>query len=125
MADTLKLKTDKQPFVRKVSVEKENTTIVIASDNQLKDLMKFSTLEIDFFTVQIDPTFRLGLYKCRPISYRNLMLKRKRTGKNPLRLGSVLIHYRKDHNTYSAFRQALIYLKPALQGVLPTATDGE
>ena len=39
----LKLKTDKQPFVRKVSVEKENTTIVIASDDQLNNLMKFST----------------------------------------------------------------------------------
>ena len=121
----LKLKTDKQPFVRKVTVEKENTTIVIASDNQLNDLMKFSTSEIDFCTVQIDPTFRLGPYECTPISYRNLMLKRKRTGKNPLRLGPVLIHYRKDHNTYSGFLQSLIDLKPGLQGVLSTGTDGE
>ena len=121
----LKLKADKQPFVRKVTVEKENTTIVIASDDQLNDLMKFRISEIDFCTVQIGPTFRLGQYECTPISYRNLMLKRKRTGKNPLRLGLVLIHYRKDHNTYSGFLQALIDLKPGLQGVLSTGKDGE
>ena len=75
--------------------------------------------------MQIDPTFRLGPYECTPISYRNIRLKRKRTGKNPLRLGPVLIHYRKDHNKYSGFLQALIDLKPGLQGVLSTGTDGE
>ena len=87
--------------------------------------MKFSTSEIDFCTVQIDPTLRLGPYECTPISYRNLKLKLKRTGKNPLRLGPVLILYRKDRNTYSGFLQALIDLKPRLQGVLSTGTDGE
>ncbi|KAL9953121.1 hypothetical protein ACROYT_G040483 [Oculina patagonica] len=121
----LKMKTDKQPLVRKVSIEKENTTIVIASDDQLKSLTRFSTSEIDFCIVQIDPTFRLGPYECTPISYRDLLLKRKRTGKNPLRLGPVLIHYRKDQNTYSGFLQTLIDLKPELQGVLSTGTDGE
>ena len=112
----LKMKTDNEPFVRKVSIEKENTTIVIASDEQLTNLAKFSTSEIDFCTVQIDPTFRLGPYECTLTSYRNLMLKRKRTGKSPLRLGPVLIHYRKDQNTYSSFLQSLIDLKPTLQG---------
>ena len=121
----LTMKTDKEPFVRKVTIEKENTTIVIASEEQLNNLLKFSTSEIDFCTVQIDPTFRLGPYECTPISYRNLMMKRKPTGKSPLRLGPVLIHYRKDQNTYSGFLQNLIDLKPALQGMLSTGTDGE
>ena len=120
-----KMKTDNEPFVRKVTIEKENTTIVIGSEEQLNNLMKLSTSEIDFCTVQIDPTFRLGPYECTPISYRNLMMKRKRTGKNPLRLGPVLIHYRKDQNTYSGFLQNLIDLKPGLQGMLSTGTDGE
>ena len=53
------------------------------------------------------------------------MTKRKRTGKSPLRLGPVLIHYRKDQNTYSSFLQSLIDLKSALQGMLLTGTDGE
>lgn len=53
------------------------------------------------------------------------MMKRKRTGKSPLRLGPVLIHYRKDQNTYSGFLQNPIDLKPALQGMLSTGTDGE
>ena len=74
--------------------------MVIASHDQFNDLTKFSTSEIDFCAVQIDPTFQLGPYECTPISYRNLMLKSKHTGKNPLQLGPVLIHYFKDHNTY-------------------------
>jgi hypothetical protein len=120
----LKMKTEKEHLVRKITIEKENTTIVIASDEQLNDLAKFSTSEVDFCTVQIDPTFRLGPYECTPISYRNLM-KRKRTGKSPLRLGPVLIHYRKNQNTFSSFLQTLIDLKPQLQGVISTGTDGE
>ena len=119
----LKMKTNKEPFVRKETIEKENTTIVISSEEQLNILTNFSTSEIDFCTVQIDPKFRLGPYECTPISYRNLTMKRKRTGKNPLRLGPVLIHYRKDQNTYRGFLQSLIDLKPGLQGMLSTGTD--
>ena len=121
----LTMKTDKEPLVRKITIEKENTTIVIASEEQLNNLLKFSTSEIDFCTVQIDPTFNLGPYECTPISYRNLTMKRKRTGKSPLGLGPVLIHYRKDQNTHSCFLQSLHDLKPVLQGMLSTGTDGE
>ena len=113
------MKTEQEPLVQKITIEKENTTIFIASDKQLNDLAKFSTSEIDFCTVQIDPTFHLGPYECTPISYRNLMMKRKRTGKSPLRLGPVLIHYRKDQNTFSSFLQTLIDLKPQMQGLYP------
>ena len=118
------MKTDKESFVRKLTIEKENTAIVNASEEQLNNLLKFSTSEIDICTVQIDPTC-LGPYECTPISYRNVMMKGKRTGKSPLGLGPVLIHYRKDQNTYSSFLQSLIDLKPALQGMLSTGTDGE
>jgi hypothetical protein len=53
------------------------------------------------------------------------MMKRKRTGKSPLRLGPVLIHYRKKQNIFSSFLQTIIDLKPQLQGVISTGTDGE
>ena len=121
----LTMKTDMEPFVRKITIEKENTAIVIASEEQLNNLLKFSTSEIGFCTVQIDPTFNLGPYECTPISYRNLTMKRKRTGKSPLGLGPVLIHYRKDQNTHSCFLQSLHDLKPVLQGMLSTGTGGE
>ena len=61
----LTMKTDKEPFVRKLKIEKENITIVI--EEQLNNLLKFSTSGIDFCTVQIDPTFNLGPYECTPI----------------------------------------------------------
>ena len=53
------------------------------------------------------------------------MMKRKPTGRSPLRLGPVLIHHRKDQNIYCGFLQNLIDLKQALQGTLSTGTDGE
>ena len=82
----LKMKSKEEPFIRKVNLEKENLTIVLATENQLADLAKYSTSELD-------PTFNLGPYECTPMSYRNLLLKSKRSGVSPIRFGPVLIHF--------------------------------
>ena len=84
------MKSEEEPFIRKVSLEKENLTIVLASENQLAELAKYSTSELDFSIVQLDPTFNLVPYECTPISYRNLLLKNKRSGTSPVRLWSRL-----------------------------------
>jgi len=65
----LKMKSEDEPFIRKVSLEKANLTIVLASENQLAELAKYSTSELDFSVVQLDPTFNLGPHECTPISY--------------------------------------------------------
>ena len=49
----LKMKSEKEPFIRKVSLEKENLTIVLASENQLAELAKYSTSKLDFSIVQL------------------------------------------------------------------------
>ena len=85
------MKTEEEPFTRKVSLEKENLTIVLASENQLAELEKYSTSELDFSIVQLGPTFNLGPYECTPISYTNLLLRSKKSGTSPGRLGLVLI----------------------------------
>ena len=92
----LKMKSEEEPFIRKVSLEKKNLTIVLAPENQLAELAKYSTSELDFSIA----TFNLGPYECTPIFYRNLLLKSKRSGTSPVRLGPILIHYQKDEKTF-------------------------
>ena len=105
-------------IIREVSLEKENLTIVLASENQLAELAKYSTSELDFSIVQLDPTFNLGPYECTPISYRNLLLKSKRSGTSPVRLGPVLIHCRKDERTFREFLQTVVDAKQKLKEIL-------
>ena len=119
------MKSEEEPFIREVSLEKENLTIVLASENQLAKLAKYSTSELDFSIVQLHPTFNLGPYECTPISYRNLLLKSKRSGTSPVRLGPVLIHRRKDEKTFREFLQTVVDAKPKLKEILSCGTDGE
>ena len=114
-----------EPFIGKVSLEKENLTIVLASENQLTELAKYRTSELDFPIVQLDPTFNLGPYECTPISYRNLLVKSKRNGTSSVRLGPVLIHCRKDEKTFREFLQTVVDAKPKLKEILSCGTDGE
>ena len=119
------MKSEEEPFIREVSLEKENLTIVLASENQLAELAKYSASELDFSIVQLDPTFNLGPYECTPISYRNLLLKSKRSGTSPVRLGPVLIHCRKDEKTFREFLQTVVDAKPKLKEILSCGTDRE
>lgn len=114
----LKMKSEEEPFIRKVSLEKKNLTIVLAPENQLAELAKYSTSELDFSIVQLDPTFNLGPYECTLISYRNLLLESKRSGTSPVRRGPVLIHFRKDEKTFREFLQTIIDAKPKLKEVV-------
>lgn len=121
----LRMKEEEISFIRDVSIGKEGLSIVLASDVQLAELEKFCTEEIMFTVLQIDPTFNLGPYECTPISYKNLLLEKKSTGKHPVFVGPVLIHYRKDERTYRDFLNKLKSLRPGLQDIISIGTDGE
>ena len=100
------------------SIGKEGLSIVLASDVQLAEMEKFCTEEMMFTVMQIDPTFNLGPYECTPISYQNLLLERKSTGKPPVFVGPVLIHYKKDERTYMDFLNKLKSLRAGLQEIV-------
>ena len=78
-----------------------------------------------FTVMQIDPTFNLGPYECTPISYRNQFLERNSTGKTPIFVGPVLLHYRKDECTFKDFLNKLKSVRPGLQDIISVGTDGE
>lgn len=120
----LKMKTEKEPCVRNVTLEKENRTIVLVTENQLGDLARYGTSELDFCIVQLDPTLSLGSYECTPISYQHVMLRGKRRGASPVRLGPVLIHFRKDEKTFRHFLLTIVDELPKLKEILSCGTDG-
>lgn len=91
-----RMKEENSGFIRDVSMGRDSLSIVLASNVQLAEIKKFCTEEVMFTVMQIDPTFNLGPYECTPVSYQNLLLERKSTGKPPVFVGPVLIHYKKD-----------------------------
>ena len=120
-----RMKEEDSSFIRNVSIGKEGLSIVLASDVQLAEMEKFCIEEMMFAVMQIDPTFNLGPYECTPISYQNLLLERKSTGKPPVFVGPVLIHYKKDERTYMDFLNKLKALRAGLQDIISFGTDGE
>lgn len=120
-----RMKEEDSSFIRDVSIGKEGLSIVLASDVQLAEMEKFCIEEMMFAVMQIDPTFNLGPYECTPISYQNLLLERKSTGKPPVFVGPVLIHYKKDERTYMDFLNKLKALRAGLQDIISFGTDGE
>lgn len=53
------------------------------------------------------------------------MLRSKRSDASPVRLGSVLFHYRKDEKTFRHLLQTVVNKKPKLKEILSCGTDGE
>ena len=102
-----KLQDDK--FVRTVTACPEPMCL-LASDQQLDDLVCFCTDPKQFSVVSIDPTFSLGDFSVTCITYRNLLVKDTRTGQSPIMLGPVFVHQSKPYDFYTFFASALLGL---------------
>ena len=99
--------------------------IVLASDQQLHDLVRFGTSSQEFGVITIDPTFSLGKFDVTPLTYRHLLLITRRSNQPPIFLGPLLIHYKKSFSTYLFFASSLIGQCPQLEGIRAFGTDGE
>ena len=97
---------------------------MLATDSQLHDLAKFSTNPEEFCIVTVDPTFNLGDFEATPITYHHLLIS-QRSGKSPVFLGPMLVHYRKDFCTFLYFASTLVGLCPQLERLQAFGTDGE
>ena len=118
-------KTEGKTFVRMQEIADE-PLIVIATENQLDDLVRFCTSEIDFSYLSVDPTFNFGNFSVTPTSYRNLLLKSRQTGKNPVFIGPIFIHHTKQRaTTYKQFFDKLKSIRGKLGDVISYGTDGE
>ena len=105
-----------QKFVRDIKTAPE-PAIILADDQQLQDLVRFTTDSSEFCVITIDPTFSLGEFDVTPITYRHLMLETRRNPVSPIFLGPLLIHYKKSFASYLFFGSSLVGLCPQLQRV--------
>ena len=69
--------TDGKDFIRLLELSGE-PFILFATDNQLADLSRFCTQDLD-------PTFNFGDFGVTPTSYRKVLFKSVKTGKYPTR----------------------------------------
>ena len=113
-----------EQFIRDVKACPE-PALILATGTQLDNLVHFSTNSNNFSILTIDPTFNLGAFDVTPVAYRHLILLNPKTGKPPVFLGPLLIHYRKTFSTYLYFAFTLIGLKPKLACLRAFGTDGE
>ena len=93
-----KLCEGKDKFVRIVMATPE-PMCVLATDQQLHDLVRFGTNPSNFCVLSVDPTFALGDFSVTCITYRHLLVTDPRTGQPLIMLGPVLVHS-KEYSTY-------------------------
>ena len=101
------------PFVRIVTSAPE-PMCVLSTNSQLFDIERFCTDAVTFTPLSVDPTFDLGDFSVTVTSYRNLLLKNRTTGQNPVMIGPMLVHRRKLFSSYHFFASSLVSLKPSI-----------
>ena len=69
-------------FVRGIRTTPD-PAIVVFTNNQLNDMIRFCTSAVEFCILTVDPTFSLGDFDVTPITYRHLLLETGR-GKHTL-----------------------------------------
>ena len=117
-------KTDGKGFVRMQELSAE-PMILLATEKQLADVSRFCTNHINFSYLSVDPTFNFVEFSVTPTSYRNVLLKNKKTGNSPVFVGPIFIHHTKTKETYAQFFSKLCCLSPQIQDLIVFGTDGE
>ena len=111
-------------FIRSI-INHPEPMCLLATDFQLNGLAQSSSDSVDFRPVSIDPTFNNGPFNVTPVSFRNVVLESRRTGRCPVFLGPILIHQTKTFQSYHYLTSQLVALKPRLQTLQAFGTDGE
>jgi len=76
---------------------------LLATNQQLDDLVRFCTNPDQFCVLSIDPTFSLGDFSVTCITCRNLLVTDKRTGQSPNMLGPLFVHQSKSYEVSNFF----------------------
>ena len=78
-------------FVRSVVAAPEPMA-VLATNQQLKDMVRFLTDPQQHTVMGIDPTFNFGEFNVTPIAFCYLLLEHRKEGHSPIILGPILVH---------------------------------
>ena len=89
-------------FIRAVNAAPQ-PAILLVTDKQLRDLVRFCTSSFEFSVLIVDSTFCLGDFDVTLVTYRHLLLQSKRYKSPPVCVGPVCVHYKKTFETYLFF----------------------
>ena len=87
-------------FVRAV-VAAPKPMAILASEQQLDNMVRFLTNSIEFAIMGVDPTFNFREFNVIPIVYWNLLLEHRTKGHSPLMLEPMLVHQQKKFSSYN------------------------
>ena len=116
-------KDDSTAFIRNINIAPE-PMVVCGNNKKLNDLVRLC-IKNNFSIFQMDPTYDLGNIFVTTTQYENLFLLSRRTDVHPAIVGPVLIHQKKEQDTYSNLSQFLCTKRPAFKGLTSFGTDGE
>lgn len=111
-------------FIRAVNAAPE-PAVVVATNSQLNNLVRFCTSSFEFCILTIDPTFS-GDFDVTLTTFRHLFLQSKRFNQaSPVLVGPACVHFKKTFSTYLFFASTLIGQCRELEGICVFGTDGE
>ena len=117
-------KDKKTAYIRKVICAPE-PIVILATEEQLDCMVRFCTKEGNFGVFSIDPTFDLGAFSVTTTTYQHLNLISRTSGVNPVMIGPLMIHQKKETGTYNTLADYLLSSRPQLQNLRVIGTDGE
>ena len=96
-------KTDYPDFIRALPIL-PSPMYVLATDEQLQELVVNCTQQQSFGIMHLDPTFNLGNVFVAPIVFPLVCYtQRKTSGGAPSFIGPILLHHQMNYGTYSYF----------------------
>lgn len=111
-------------FIQEVTFGK-TPEVIVAFEQQLNDVARFCTDQVNFSVMGIDPTFNLGKFFVTITTYKHLMLKLKRSNEHPTFVGPCFIHMLQTTQSYYGFLSYLVRKKPVLRDLKAYGSDGE
>ncbi len=98
---------------------------ILATDSQLKNLVRFCTSPGASCILGIDPTFNLGKFYVTVTTFIYTHVVNKGTNKSPTFFGPMFVATEKTYESYFFFFSSLLKLEPKLSNVVAFGTDGE
>ena len=124
VGDLLKYARDKEDLVLHHSDVPEDLW-VLGTSSMCSELERSTSSDILSHPFSVDPTFSLGKFEVTPVVFKNLLLKSKRTGGNPIFLGPKMIHHSKSETTYQMLATTCVRKCSSLTNAKGFITDGE
>ena len=111
-------------FIRSVNFD-TSPSCVLATDSQLKNLVRFCTNPGASCIMGIDPTFNMGKFYVTITTFTYSQVANKNTKKSPTFFGPMFVSTEKTYESYYFFFSTLLKLEPKLSKVIAVGTDGE